>query len=1131
MGFLLLAGSAPAAWEVSENSGNLRVANGKIAVTLTQQQGAADILVSAADTAGTWHPVCRTLRPDFATTPAANKLFDTAVTPHRYQANQIFTEFSIATRSDTQVKVRLSGQINNRIVAEQILTLEDDSASLHFEVSASLHEPLLDYFLSTWEFVPPGAPDFVHSPTAKKDDSRSGPAVDQVIGDHAFHSPAIVLQKGGLYACMMPDLAMINAHALQSPDARRTQRVARNQFSVPIIDEFYTMPTALDLNAKSGLTAQPVFSYGMMDFVVSHHMRYQRINDASMVRHLAKPEVRYGYDLIVGADMPQGAAFQVATRHIWQRFGHPQFRDQPHLAMPFAEYVRTIYGVVSKPMPPSIQAPVPGYEDHGVFIDFELNGKPVGGMVSPLGVLGFGDALWNFEFWNNIRDANGMFYWGEKLDMPQLKERGQRIINLALEAPQNEAGFFPLVYRAATGQWVRSSLGPSPSPRSIFDRSAPVYNVPAMSKSAAHMLEFHNRCGKDPRIIAYLRPFADGLLARIDARGAIPSYYTPDMQPIADLHYSAQPAAMMWFLAEMAGVTGDASYRDGAERIAGYLMTEIIPHQRWIDLEVYYSCGANALSYVGDDLQGLPIRGNLSTMWAAKGFKALYQVTRNMTHLEAGLKAAEYMSFSQGSWNPHYVYTANPFGGCTVDNADTATWMDARQCDLVEPFIWYGLELGRQDLVERGIAAARASTVLINHPRHIGNGIYPHVNLYGFGLGPENINHEGHNQSAMRTHPSWGECSGIFTGLADAARFTGSGIIDLDHGFAVGTDGIHLSLEQRDEVFHVTVEERLSELKQPWEMPYEVELMVRGNQRPIYLNGVLATVGQGDDGPVIRHQIVPEVTVTLPDGSFETTGVLYSTAIGGLYEANGWTNLSPTTNIQASSALAANPPNGEFTSTAGTATGSRYLRLVADAGNVGVLAQSHGIMTAGATYTITADIFGGPGIGVPYSATISLVDQVSATPLTTYASQTVSGIANGGFTAGAFNFSYTATAADQGKPLVLLLTTPAVLAGQASRGGLDNVQLKMVSPAPGFTLNITPSASNPGHYHFSWNSQAGKVYDLVSSENLSSPPDTWSVWESQSNIPATGTSTNTLSNIYGGGNPRRFFSVAEKDAP
>jgi hypothetical protein len=657
---------------------------------------------------------------------------------------------------------------------------------------------------------------------------------------------------------------MINAHAVRSPDARRTQAVPRNPFSVPILDEHYTLPTALDLNARSGLTAQPVFSFGMMDFVVGHHVRYQRFNNATMVRHLAKPEIRFGYDLLAGADMAEGAAFQVAVRHIWQHYGHKQFRDEAHLAMPFAEYVRTIYGVVSKPMPPEIQAPVPGYEDHGVFVDFELNGRPVGGMVAPLGGLGFGDALWNFEFWNNLRDASGMVYWGDKLGIPELTERGRRVVNLALEAPRNEAGFFPLVYHLAGKRWALSSLGPSPSPNSIFDRTAPVYNVVAMSKSAAHLLEFYQRCGKDPRVVEYLRPFADGLVARIDGRGTIPSYYTPDMRPIDDLQFSAQPAAMMWFLAEMAGVTGEASHRAGAERIAAYLIKEIIPRQRWIDLEVYYSCGRNELGYTMDETQGLPIRGNLSAMWAAKGFKALYQVTGQKAHLEAGAKVADYLGFSQASWDPHYIYTANPFGGCTADNLDTANWLDARQCDLVEPFIWYGLELGRQDLVERGVAAARASTVLIHHPRHIGNGIYPHVNLYGFGLGPENINHEGHNQSAMRTHPSWGECSGIFTGLADAARFTEGGIIDLDHGFAVGTDGICLALEARGDAFHLTAAGRLSKLKIPWENAYEIELMVRGGKElPLFLNGTRVTIEERDGRRRVRCKVGPGGNVSV----------------------------------------------------------------------------------------------------------------------------------------------------------------------------------------------------------------------------------------------------------------------------
>ena len=181
--------------------------------------------------------------------------------------------------------------------------------------------------------------------------------------------------------------------------------------------------------------------------------------------------------------------------------------------------------------------------------------------------------------------------------------------------------------------------------------------------------------------------------------------------------------------------------------------------------------------------------------------------------------------------------------------------------------------------------------------------------------------------------------------------------------------------------------------------------------------------------------------VTLANGSFESTGTEYLAGIGGLNEATA------TTDFQAASAQAANPPNSEFTSAAGTATGSRYLRLVADQANVGVLAQNLGTMTAGETYTITADIFGGPGSSVEYAATISLVNEVSATPAVTYNFQTVSDIADGIFVAGAFNFSYTATALDDGNDLVLLLTAPAAGPGQASRGGLDHIQLTTVPEA------------------------------------------------------------------------------------
>ena len=81
-----------------------------------------------------------------------------------------------------------------------------------------------------------------------------------------------------------------------------------------------------------------------------------------------------------------------------------------------------------------------------------------------------------------------------------------------------------------------------------------------------------------------------------------------------------------------------------------------------------------------------------------------------------------------------------------------------------------------------------------------------------------------------------------------------------------------------------------------------------------------------------------------------------------------------------------------------------------------------------------------------------------------------------------------------------------------------------------FSVVITPNAVTPGNYDFTWQSQSGKTYDLVSATDLSTPPATWSVWNGQSDIAATPPS-NALTDIPGGGDARRFFAIIEKDAP
>jgi hypothetical protein len=80
-------------------------------------------------------------------------------------------------------------------------------------------------------------------------------------------------------------------------------------------------------------------------------------------------------------------------------------------------------------------------------------------------------------------------------------------------------------------------------------------------------------------------------------------------------------------------------------------------------------------------------------------------------------------------------------------------------------------------------------------------------------------------------------------------------------------------------------------------------------------------------------------------------------------------------------------------------------------------------------------------------------------------------------------------------------------------------------------------SSNGANFDFSWDSQDGKVYDLVSSTDFATPISTWAVYDPDGvggndpfgDIPATGTTT-TLTAVAGDG-IRRFFSMVEKDAP
>jgi hypothetical protein len=88
-----------------------------------------------------------------------------------------------------------------------------------------------------------------------------------------------------------------------------------------------------------------------------------------------------------------------------------------------------------------------------------------------------------------------------------------------------------------------------------------------------------------------------------------------------------------------------------------------------------------------------------------------------------------------------------------------------------------------------------------------------------------------------------------------------------------------------------------------------------------------------------------------------------------------------------------------------------------------------------------------------------------------------------------------------------------------------------------FKLTITPATTPDTGYDLEWESQPGKVYDLVTATDLATPTLEWPVYDPDGeggndpygDIVATGPTTK-LTAVPGVG-PNRFFVVIEKDAP
>ena len=162
-----------------------------------------------------------------------------------------------------------------------------------------------------------------------------------------------------------------------------------------------------------------------------------------------------------------------------------------------------------------------------------------------------------------------------------------------------------------------------------------------------------------------------------------------------------------------------------------------------------------------------------------------------------------------------------------IEGTSDAEWLDMRKSLFGEAFVRLGKTTGRQDLLERGVAAVRTSFAIINHPRHVENDIFRYPR-YPLGIEPENIDHEGLPQVPLRSGFDWGEGGGL-AAVATLLRNLGGAYVDLRRHVAVGVDGVHVkSFVRRGKQIRVDLINLLAALPYPYNTPYPIGMKIVG---------------------------------------------------------------------------------------------------------------------------------------------------------------------------------------------------------------------------------------------------------------------------------------------------------------
>jgi hypothetical protein len=584
-------------------------------------------------------------------------------------------------------------------------------------------------------------PDFHWSPHLTPTDAF-------IIDQHAFRSPALVAASKDKVLVLVPDLDLM----LRGTATR-----------------WY-----MDLDAPRN-----ALILGMSESSVEPGLFFSRAPGAFY------PAGRHetGFWLFVSSDRSDvDDPWRRPLAFLWEHWGRKLFETGVPLAPDLSPYVRRTYDWAFRSWAAS------------VWQEFDWNGKRVGAPVfivnqtqspnypGPVNEREF-RSIWNQAWFSSLRSASGLFRYARRTGDAELRAKALLTKELALAAPMTD-GLFPTVIATemetvtvdgkpcnrsrgwTTAYWGNSDRNPlnrPPGQPRIRDvRSAP-YHVLDMSWTAAWMLRWYEDLEKDERLLDFARRYADRLLRLQDSAGFFPAWLDVEsFRTLGILDRSPETSMSAGFLLRLASLTGETRYRTAGLKAVDAVARDVVPVGRWEDFETYWSSS----SYGSGDLVGRKVirndmykQCNLSIFWTAEALLDAWEATRERRYLDLGRRVLDELLMTQASWQPPTMYVP-VLGGFGVMNAD-GEWLDARQSLFAEVILRYGVELGVSEYVQRGLAALRASFVMMYCPENPGVKVlwektHPFFGPEDYGFTMENYAHGG------RTSPQ-GEGMGVFT--------------------------------------------------------------------------------------------------------------------------------------------------------------------------------------------------------------------------------------------------------------------------------------------------------------------------------------------------------------------------------